>query len=114
MAKEDRTAADLLMAAGIRSAAVFHLHLAAEKGLKALLTEADGGRPAPLTHNLRRLADMTGLPIPAEMRAFLVTLSPHAVSARYSLTEEGYTSSFCNEVRGQLDQLGTWLRQNLS
>lgn len=81
--------------------------------LKGGIVEASGPGTAPYTHNLVVLAGLTGLDMPEEMLQFLDTLAPQAVSARYSLTGEGYSESFYLRLRLQADEVITWLRSHL-
>lgn len=85
-----------------------------EKLLKALVTEMQGPDTAPQTHDLRRLANLTGLSYPQEVLEFFVRLTPEAVIARYSQTQEGYDVPHCRSLAAQVDEVGSWLRQHLS
>jgi len=113
MAEEDWTAALLLHEAGLRNSAAFHVHLAVEKVLKAVIAEFRDVSAIPYTHDLVHLARFADLPVPAETLAFLRALSPHGVSARYLRNSE-YDSARVSYFIEKADETVTWLRQRLS
>lgn len=60
-AREDLDAAQSLLDVGKPRHGMFYAHLALEKVLKALVMKATCSAP-PQTHDLKRLAKLTGLP----------------------------------------------------
>jgi HEPN domain-containing protein len=61
---------------------LFFAHLAVEKMLKAHVTRVTGQVP-PRIHNLRRLAGLTGLPLPVPMLDQLDDLEVFQLEGRY-------------------------------
>jgi HEPN domain-containing protein len=114
MAEEDWEVSRLVLAAGHRSAFVFHAHLCLEKTLKAIVMEESGSRLPPYIHNLVQLAALTGLTIDDNVMASLAKISPHGVDARYDNDLRGYTEEFCNDVLKGARESRQWLRHLLT
>ena len=88
---------------------------AVEKCLKAvILTKA---REVPPIHNLRRLAELTGLTIDSEKLKMLDFLSEYYVNSRYKedLAElsKGLTKDFAGEILVFTKQVIEWLIQGI-
>lgn len=86
-AEEDIAAARSLMDKKHRRHALFFSHLAIEKMLKAHVTKRTNAVP-PRTHSLVRLAEMTGLPFPAEREEFLRMFGVYQLEGRYPDTAQ--------------------------
>src|SRR5262245_8021887 len=113
MADEDWAAAHVLLRARLYRSTVFHIHLAMEKTLKACVWEASGTRP-PETHFLTRLAALAGVTLTDQRGDFLDTLSPLGVIARYAETSTTYSRVACLRLMRDAEDLGLWLRQDLT
>ena len=61
---------------------LFFAHLALEKILKAHICRATG-KLAPKTHNLLRLAELSGLPLSKKQREILAQFDLHQLEGRY-------------------------------
>ena len=91
---------------------------ALEKALKAHI-QADSNEPPPKTHNLPRLAAMSGFweRFPEEHRALLTELSRDAVTVRYGTVEEPppplpKVDEAADRLR-QVEEVLEWLFQEL-
>lgn len=62
--------------------ALFLGHLVLERLLKAIVVKKTGTH-APLTHDLRRLAKLSELPLEEEQKGWLDTISTFNINARY-------------------------------
>jgi HEPN domain-containing protein len=114
MADEDRAAARTLLRTRRRSSAVFHMHLAVEKTLKALICEISGPDATPNSHDLPRLLTLANVAPPPSLLSLLARLSPYGVRARYEKTDEGYTDVLCRELLSGAEGAMAWLRQKLT
>ena len=91
----------------------FHLQQAAEKLLKAVLSEV--GAHFRRTHNLRRLMDLladNGCPVPDGLQD-LDTLTPYAATLRYEIGTPP-TALDRAEVREKLRRLRRWAGSHVS
>jgi HEPN domain-containing protein len=81
-AEEDRTVARELLDRGHTRHALFLSHLALEKALKAHACKATRDL-APRIHNLTRLAEFTGLDVPANYGDVLADMNAFNIEGRY-------------------------------
>lgn len=81
-AQEEWDLAEELLAKGRTRHGLFFLHLALEKSLKALIWRATSDIP-PRSHNLPRLAELTGLEMGEEHIEILAEMTRFNLSARY-------------------------------
>ena len=111
----DLRSAEAMFEAGRYIYVVFMCQQAVEKCLKAvILTKA---REVPPIHNLRRLAELTGLTIDSEKLKMLDFLSEYYVNSRYKedLAElsKGLTKDFAGEILVFTKQVIEWLIQGI-
>ncbi len=74
--------AKILCTGGQYSGALFHCHLAVEKGLKALYMEQHR-TDAPMTHDLLQIALQLEKPWTGDEKKLFADLTEYAVAARY-------------------------------
>ncbi len=72
--------------------ALFIGHLVIERLFKAIVVK-NTGKHAPLTHDLRRLAKLSGLALEDEHKMWLDTISAFNINARY----DDYKQDFQNK-----------------
>lgn len=90
---------------------LFFAHLAIEKALKALMCRATRDL-APRTHALLRLAELSGLDLRADQRAFLSEFDRYQIEGSYP--DNLMTPPNLDEARGQMEQareIFQWLMQ---
>ena len=85
--EEDFAAAKSLLEKGHLRHSLFFAHLAIEKMLKAHVTRKTNDIP-PRTHNLARLAEITGLKLDPEQTRFLTRFGVYQLEARYPDSSE--------------------------
>jgi HEPN domain-containing protein len=111
-AKDDLTAAEHLFESGDHSHALFFGHLYLEKLLKASVVQHTR-RHAPLTHNLRLLAERANLKLSAEQQALLVRVTEYNVRARYPdwalQFKRQCTRELCERELGLVKEFGEWV-----
>ena len=90
--------------------AAYFCQQAAEKLLKAAVTEQDV--EPPKTHDLAELADLAGVELTQEQRTFLTRLSDHAARSRYPGAE--YNEVEVRELFRETKRFFEWLRAKLS
>ena len=90
--------------------AAYFCQQAAEKLLKAAVTEQDV--EPPKTHDLVELADLAGVELTQEQRTFLTRLSDHAARSRYPGAE--YNEVEVRELFQETKRFFEWLRAKLS
>ena len=90
--------------------AAYFCQQAAEKLLKAVVTERE--LEPPKTHDLVELADLAGIELTEEQRTFLTRLSDHAVRSRYPGAE--YNEEEVRELFDETKRFFGWLRAKLS
>ena len=110
IADHDIRGAASLFEAGLWPGAAYFCQQAAEKLLKAVVTEQE--LEAPRTHDLVELADLAGIELSEERRTFLTRLSDHAVRSRYPGAE--YNEERVRELLHETKRFFEWLRAKLS
>ena len=80
--EEDLLGARTLFEKGLVRLSLFVAHLALEKMLKAHVAKATAGIP-PKIHNLSRLGEISGLPLPPERKEFLNRFDIYQIQGRY-------------------------------
>jgi HEPN domain-containing protein len=92
-------------------------HLVIEKLLKAYYTK-NKKQQAPFTHNLLRLAELSGLTPISEHSDWLDSITTFNINARYdSYKQEFYkkcTKNFANEWVNKISELRKWIKDKLS
>ncbi|TEU16496.1 MAG: HEPN domain-containing protein [Anaerolineales bacterium] len=110
-AADDLTAAEHLFQSGDYTHALFFAHLYLEKVLKAQVVQVTGEH-APISHNLRYLAQKGGLELSAEQLAFLARVTECAIKTRYPDMELQFkrqcTQEFCATELKEIKEFGTW------
>src|SRR3989304_10523125 len=81
ISRRDLGSAQTLLRDGFLENAAYFCQQAAEKLLKAVVTEHE--MEPPKTHDLVELADLAGIELTDEQRTFLTRLSDHAARSRY-------------------------------
>ncbi len=113
-ALDDMRSAEALHAAGQSRGALFHIHLAIEQMLKALICEEKG--EAPRSHLLIGLASMIDREIPDDLMLLINELNDVSVLARYpDDIEELRASLTALEIEAYLrktKELFEWLQQD--
>ena len=96
----------------------FMCHQAIEKALKAIIAKnCNEGEVPPKIHHLLKLADRAGLfnIMTQEQQAFLKTLNPMNVEARYPEYKEqiasGLSTEICKELIAGTEELLCWIKQ---
>jgi HEPN domain-containing protein len=113
-AADDLIAAEHLFQSGDYTHALFFAHLYLEKILKAQVVQVTGEH-APISHNLRYLAEKGGLELSAEQLAFLARVTEYAIKTRYPYMELQFkrqcTQGFCAAELKEIKELGTWIEK---
>jgi HEPN domain-containing protein len=113
-AADDLIAAEHLFQSGDYIHALFFAHLYLEKMLKAQVVRATGEH-APISHNLRYLAEKGGLKLSAEQLAFLTRVTEYAIKTRYPDMElqlkRQCTQGFCAAELKEIKEFGTWIEE---
>jgi HEPN domain-containing protein len=105
-------AADLFESGRTRHA-LFFLHLAFEKTIKAHVCKKNSDI-APKDHNLVRLIEKTGLPISLDDRAFLATMTRFNIEGRYPDSYEKLPDmESIKNLRFTGERIYKWLLQQL-
>jgi HEPN domain-containing protein len=93
--------------------ALFMGHIAIEKLLKAYFVKQNS-KHAPFTHNLYRLAELSGLEISEEHAEWLFKITTFNINARYDdYKKEFYamcTVNFANEWIEKIKTLQQWIK----
>ncbi len=110
VAERDFGSARSLLKDGFVENAAYFCQQAAEKLLKAVVTEGD--MEPPKTHDLVELADLAGIEPTDDDRTFLTRLSDHAARSRYPGAE--YTEGEVRELFEETKRFFEWLRAKLS
>jgi HEPN domain-containing protein len=96
--------------------ALFMGHIAIEKLLKAYFVKNNQNH-APFTHNLYRLAELSGLEISEERAEWLFKITTFNINARYDdYKKEFYTMctvDFAKEWIEKIKNLQQWIKQML-
>jgi HEPN domain-containing protein len=96
--------------------ALFMGHIAIEKLLKAYFVKQNGEH-APFTHNLYRLAELSGMEISEEYADWLFKITTFNINARYDdYKKEFYkicTVDFTKEWIEKIKTLQQWIKQML-
>ena len=96
--------------------ALFMGHIAIEKLLKAYFVKQKQTH-APFTHNLYRLAELSGLEMSEEQAEWLFRITSFNINARYDdYKKEFYamcTSDFTKEWIDKIKTLQQWIKQRL-
>lgn len=111
--QEDIEAAAVLMEKRKIRQGLFFAHLAVEKLLKAHVTKATDAVP-PRIHDLLRLADLAGIALPPQRRAFLARLQRYCLEGRYPDFHPAATN--CEEAQIELNEAQetrSWLANQL-
>lgn len=87
-------------------------HQAAEKALKAAVLAVTREYP-PMTHNLRTLAQRTGLTPPDDVLTAMLRLAPHYTASRYPDVSDGppelaYNRAIALELLRASDEVREW------
>ena len=96
----------------------FMCHQVIEKIFKAGYVKMKKETP-PYTHNLMRLAELTGIYdfLPEEMKLFVKTLNPLNIEARYpdykELIAKSLTYGRCKKIFEQTNQLQQWIKEKI-
>jgi HEPN domain-containing protein len=113
-AADDLRAAEHLFEAGDYTHALFFGHLYLEKLIKARIVQY-AEQHAPLSHNLRYLAEKGGLNLTPEQEAFLVRVTEYNTRTRYPDLEMDFkrqcTRGFCDSELRQIKEFGKWLEE---
>jgi len=113
-AADDLTAAEHLFQSGDYTHALFFAHLYLEKILKAQAVQVTGEH-APISHNLRYLAEKGGLELSAEQLAFLARVTEYAIKTRYPDMELQFkrqcTQGFCAAELKEIKGFGIWIEK---
>lgn len=107
-------AVELLKAKKIRHA-LFFLHLAMEKMLKAHVCRATGEQP-PRIHDLVRLANRAGLDLPEAWLLLLGRMNAFCLMGRYpgNPTTQNISPDIAHRYLREAQEVRTWLQQKLS
>jgi HEPN domain-containing protein len=96
--------------------ALFMGHLIIEKLLKALYLKTTGNHP-PLTHDLRRLAEITKLSLTEAQKIQLDSISRFNIRTRYDDYKQRFyklcTVEFTDEWISKIKECRTWIKQML-
>jgi HEPN domain-containing protein len=113
-AADDWTAAEHLFQSGDYTHALFFAHLHLEKMLKAQLVRIKGEH-APISHNLRYLAEKGHLELSTEQLAFLARVTEYAIKTRYPDMELQFrrqcTEKFCAAELKAVKEFGIWIEK---
>jgi HEPN domain-containing protein len=115
-AAEDLVAAEHLFESKDYTHALFFGHLYLEKLLKAQVVERTR-QHAPLSHNLRYLAEKGDLGLTQTQESFLVRVTEYSIKARYPDMDRQFrrqcTREFCHAEIVQIREFGTWIKQEI-
>jgi HEPN domain-containing protein len=96
--------------------ALFIGHLVIERLLKAMVVQKTAAH-APLTHDLRRLAMLSGLTLEDEYKSWLDTISTFNINARYDDYKQDFykkcTPEFSITWFTNIKTLRTWIKAKL-
>ncbi len=113
-AADDWTAAEHLFQSGDYTHALFFAHLYLEKMLKAQVVWLTGEH-APISHNLRYLAEKGNLELSAEQLVFLTRVTEYAIKTRYPDMKLQFrrqcTQGFCAAELKEIKEFGTWIEK---
>jgi len=113
-AADDWIAAEHLFQSGDYTHALFFAHLYLEKMLKAQVVRV-AGEHAPISHNLRYLAEKGNLELSAERLAFLARVTEYAIKTRYPDIELQFrrqcTERFCAAELKEIKEFGIWIEK---
>ena len=116
-AVEDLSAAEHLFASQDYTHALFFGHLYLEKLLKAQVV-GQIGQHAPLSHNLRYLAEKANLDLDREQEAFLARATEYSIKTRYPDMDLEFrrlcTREFCNSELERIKEFGLWLKEMIT
>jgi HEPN domain-containing protein len=116
-AADDLIAAEHLFQSGDYSHALFFAHLYLEKVLKARIVK-ESGEHAPISHNLRYLAEKGKLNLAPEQIAFLVRVTEYSSKTRYPDMEMEFKRQcgreFCAAELAQVKEFGAWIEKMVS
>jgi HEPN domain-containing protein len=111
-AQYDLDTARAMLVSGRYLYVVFCCQQAIEKALKAVIVERSGEFP-PRTHNLLRLAELSGVEIAVEQSSLLKNLSDYYVKSRYPESAQALTSTLtqqsAREVLRKTEDTVEWL-----
>ena len=86
---------------------LFFAHLALEKGLKGVVCYSTRSTP-PFTHNLSRLAQISGVAFSAEQQKIIAQTSTFNLRGRYELPAKPLMTG--SEAAGIIDEIGELVR----
>jgi HEPN domain-containing protein len=113
---DDLAAAEHLCESGDYIHALFFGHLYLEKLLKARVVQQIR-QHAPLSHNLRYLAEKGKLDLNREQEAFLLRVTEYSIKARYPDMDLKFrrqcTREFCCTELAEIEEFGVWVRQTV-
>ncbi len=111
--EEDIVAASSLLEKGHLRHALFFVHLAIEKALKAHVTRQTSAVP-PRIHSLVRLAEMSDLSLTSEQEAFLRRFGMYQLEGRYPDSEQvPLDRNVAARELAQAQEMMTWLIEKL-
>jgi len=117
LAAEDTEVAKVLLDGGKLLYAGFMCHLSIEKGLKAIIINAD--LISPKIHDLVKLAKLSGIysSMDDTQKDFLEVLLPLNIEARYPSYKSNIAASLnasdCEEILSETEALLKWINQQL-
>jgi HEPN domain-containing protein len=92
-------------------------HIVVERLLKAAVVKQISDH-APFTHDLTKLAKLTGLTFSEEYLDWLDTISTFNLNARYDSYKDAFfkkcTLGFTSEWIGKIEILQSWIKEKLS
>ena len=113
-ANDDLTASEHLFASGDYTHALFLGHLNLEKLLKAGVV-LHTGEHAPLSHNLRYLAEKSGIILAEGQESVLVRVTEYSIKTRYPdmalQFKHQCTREFCKTELRQIKEFGKWIEE---
>ena len=113
-AADDWIAAEHLFQSGDYTHALFFAHLYLEKMLKAQVVRVTGEH-APISHNLRYLAEKGDLELSTEQLALLARVTEYAIKTRYPDMELQFkrqcTQGFCAAELKKIKEFGIWIEK---
>lgn len=116
-AADDLTAAEHLFQSDDYTHALFFAHLYLEKMMKAQVVQATGEH-APISHNLRYLAEKGGLKLSTEQLAFLARVTEYGIKTRYPDMELQFkrqcTQEFCVAELKEIKEFGKWIKKMMT
>ena len=112
----DSTAMENLYHSGDFSWSLFLGHLVLEKLLKARITKITKSHP-PFTHDLTRLAELSGINFSDEQLDWLDTITTFNISAGYESHKRTFynkcTREYSEEWFNKIKQLQVWIKTKL-